>query len=160
MRSKPLTTAVDIARALNGRATTGTRHRPESPFALSEQDRERMGARLDLALRRARRSGEPTLATSTVRLRAGEVDPSAVVCASRRQGESWFAFEQPDRGGAALAALGEAARLSSSGRERFQDVADRWRKLAATAVGDPFDDPDRSGPVAVGGFAFAPEGGG
>ncbi len=117
-----------------------------------------MGARLDLALRRARRSGEPTLATSTVAL-AGGVDPSAVVCASRRAGESWFAFEQPDRGGAALAALGEAVCLSGSGEERFASVADRWRELAARAVGDPLDDPDRSGPVAVGGFAFAPEGG-
>ncbi|HWY18055.1 MAG TPA: isochorismate synthase [Solirubrobacteraceae bacterium] len=143
---------------MNGRATIDTQ-RLESPFALSEQDRERMGARLDLALRRARRSGEPTLATSTVRLPGG-VDPSAVVCASRREGEAWFAFEQPDRGGAALAALGEAVCLSSAGAERFASVADRWRGLAATAVGDPLDDPDRSGPVAVGGFAFAPEGGG
>jgi salicylate biosynthesis isochorismate synthase/menaquinone-specific isochorismate synthase len=117
-----------------------------------------MGARLNLALRRARRSGEPTLATSTVRL-PGRIDPSAVVCASRRAGEPWFAFEQPDRGGAALAALGEAVCLKGSGAERFASVADRWRGLAATAVGDPLDDPDRSGPVAVGGFAFAPEGG-
>jgi salicylate biosynthesis isochorismate synthase/menaquinone-specific isochorismate synthase len=130
----------------------------ESPFALSEHDRERMGARLDLALRRARRSGEPTLATSTVKL-PGAVDPSAVACASRREGEPWFAFEQPDRGGAALAALGEAVCLKGSGAERFASVADRWRGLAASAVGDPLDDPDRSGPVAVGGFAFASEGG-
>jgi len=131
----------------------------EDPFALSERDRERLGARLELALRRARRSGEPTLATSTVRL-PGETDTSAVVCASRRAGESWFAFEQPDRGGVALAALGEAARLAGTGPERFAVLADRWRRLAGTAVGDPLDDPDRSGPVAVGGFAFAPEGGG
>ena len=154
MRSKPLTAAVDIARALKNRAITDTQ-RLESPFALSEHDRERMGARLDLALRRARRSGEPTLATSTVKL-SGTVDPSAVVCASRREGEPWFAFEQPDRGGAALAALGEAVCLKSSGEERFASVADRWRGLAATAVGDPLDDPVRAGPVAVGGFAFAP----
>jgi hypothetical protein len=140
------------------RAITEQQHL-ERPFALSEEDRERMGARLALALRRARRSGEPTLATSTVKL-SGDVDPSAVVCASRRQDEPWFAFEQPDRGGVALAALGEAARLSGAGRERFATVADRWRRLAATAVGDPMDDPDRSGPVAVGGFAFAQEGGG
>jgi salicylate biosynthesis isochorismate synthase/menaquinone-specific isochorismate synthase len=142
--------------------------RLESPFALSEQDRERMGARLELALRRARRSGEPTLATSTVRL-PGRVDPSAVVCASRRGSEAWFAFEQHDRGGAALAALGEAVCLNGSGSERFASVADRWRGLSAAAVGDPLDDPtDRrssdlrsasTGPVAVGGFAFAPEGG-
>jgi len=128
-----------------------------------------MGTRLELALRRARRSGEPTLATSTVRL-SGAVDPSAVVCASRRRGEPWFAFEQPDRGGAALAALGEVAKLTdrrswdrrsaSAGADRFASAADRWHGLAASAVGDPLDDPDRSGPVAVGGFAFAPDGGG
>ncbi len=149
----------DITRALDGSSAITDTGRLENPFALSEQDRERMGARLDLALRRARRSGEPTLATSTVRLPGG-VDPSAVACASRREGEPWFAFEQPDRGRTALAALGEAARLSGAGRDRFADVADRWRGLAAAAVGDPRDDPDRSGPVAVGGFAFAPQGGG
>ena len=136
---------------------TATRLR-EGSFALGEQDHERLLARLSLALRRARRSGEPTLATSTVRLPGG-VDPSAVVCASRRAQESWFAFEQPDRGGVALAALGEAAWLRAVGPERFAVVADRWRKLAATAVSDPLDGPDRSGPVAVGGFAFAPDGG-
>jgi salicylate biosynthesis isochorismate synthase len=143
--------------------------RPTTPFQLSEQDRERMGARLIWALRRARRSGEPTLATSTVRLQ-GDVDPSAVACWSRRKGEPWFALEQPDRGGAALAALGEVVRLSGEGKERFASVADRWRDLAARAVGDPLDDPtDRgssdlrsasTGPVGVGGFAFASEGGG
>ena len=118
-----------------------------------------MQARLELALRRARRSGEPTLATSTVKL-SGDVDPSAVVCASRTEQEAWFAFEQPDRGKAALAALGEVVRLNGAGKERFASTADHWRRLAASAVGDPLDDPDRSGPVAVGGFAFAQEGGG
>jgi salicylate biosynthesis isochorismate synthase len=142
------------------RATVSQGQRePASPFSLSESDRERMRARLELALRRARRSGRATLATSTIGL-PGEVDPSAVVCASRRPGEPWFAFEQPDRGGAALAALGEVVCLQASGGDRFASVADRWRALAAAAVGDRNDDPDRAGPVAVGGFAFAPEGGG
>lgn len=144
-------------------STAATRPR-EGPWELSEQERDRLRARLELALRRARRSGEPTLATSTVRL-PGDGDPSAVVCASRRPGEPWFAFEQPDRGGVALAALGEAVRLSDAGPERFAAVADRWRRLAASAVGGRsgtgrHDDHDRSGPIAVGGFAFAHEGGG
>jgi isochorismate synthase len=68
-------------------------------------------------------------------------------------------FEQPERGRAALATLGEAACLTASGPERFATVADRWRTLAAGAVSDPPDDPGRSGPIAVGGFAFAPDGG-
>ncbi len=159
----------------------------ESPFALSEGDLERLGARLQLAVKRARRSGQPTLAALTLPLLAdsgmlaetgmlakGErlpasaervspesvgVDPSAVACASRRPGEPWFLFEQPDRGARALAALGEVALLTATGPERFATVADRWRSLAAAAVSDPPEDPGRGGPVAVGGFAFAPQGG-
>jgi len=130
-----------------------------SLIELGEHDRERLVARLELALRRARRSGRPTLATCAIGLDAA-IDPSEVVCASRRSGEPWFAFEQPDRGRAALGALGEVVRLSARGPERFAEVADRWRTLAASAVGDPHGDPDRSGPIAVGGFAFASEGGG
>ncbi len=134
-------------------------NREQAPFALGEQDRERLVARLELALRRARRTGEATLATCTIGLPGG-LDPSAVVCASRRPGEPWFCFEQPERGGAALAALGEVARLSAAGPDRFAIVAERWRGLVAGAVGDRREDPDRSGPIAVGGFAFAHQGGG
>jgi salicylate biosynthesis isochorismate synthase/menaquinone-specific isochorismate synthase len=125
---------------------------------LRAADRERLAARLELAVKRARRSGRPTLATLTLALPA-EVDPSAVVCASRRPGEPWFLFEQPERAQAALATLGEAVCLTAAGPERFATVADRWRALAAAAVSDPPADRDRFGPVAVGGFAFAPEGG-
>jgi isochorismate synthase len=128
------------------------------PFTLRESDRERLRARLELAVKRARRSGQPTLATITCALPA-TVDPSAVVCASRRPREPWFLFEQPERAHAALAALGAAACLTAAGAERFATVADRWRALAAAAVGDPPDDPEGYGPVAVGGFAFAPDGG-
>jgi salicylate biosynthesis isochorismate synthase/menaquinone-specific isochorismate synthase len=129
-----------------------------SPFALSESDSERLRARLELALQRARRSGRQTLATMTCRLE-GDVDPVAVACASRRDGESLFAFEQPDRGGRALAALGEVVRLEDAGPERFARVADRWRALSAAAVADTPGDPDGGGPIVVGGFAFAPDGG-
>jgi isochorismate synthase len=132
-----------------------------SPFTLTESDRERLHARLDLALQRARRSGRSTLATITIPLPL-EVDPSAVVCASRREGEPWFAFEQPDRGGAALAGLGEVAcleDLNPTHPDRFTTLADRWRSLSGRAVGDSPGDPAGGGPVAVGGFAFAPDGG-
>ncbi len=142
----------------------GTRERThESPFALSDADRERLAARLQLAVKRARRSGRETLAALTLPLPA-DLDPSAVVCASRRLGESWFLLEQPERGARALAALGEAACLTATGPERFATVADRWRALAAAAVGDPPEDPSdpgsaAGGPIALGGFAFAAEGG-
>jgi menaquinone-specific isochorismate synthase len=130
----------------------------EEPFALRQADRERLASRLRLAVRGARRSGRGTLASVTIPL-APDVDPSAVICASRRPGEPWFAFEQPDRGRAALAGLGHAAALEARGPERFAVVADRWRALVAAGACDPTDDAQRAGPVAVGGFAFAPDGG-
>jgi salicylate biosynthesis isochorismate synthase len=130
-----------------------------SPFQLTDTDRERLAARLGLAVRRARRTGRETLASLSLPL-PGHVDPSAVVCASRRPGEPWFVFEQPDRGRAALAALGETLTLQASGAERFASVADRWRALSAAAVSDPADEPAGAGPVAVGGFSFAADGGG
>jgi salicylate biosynthesis isochorismate synthase len=142
-------------RSRAGRSAAGSRR----PFALTDSDRERLLARLTLAVGRARRAGGEVLASISLPLPA-DVDPSAVVCASRRAGEHWFVLEQPDRGRAALAGLGEALSLHASGPERFATVADRWRALAAAAVADPADDPDGEGPLAVGGFAFAPAGGG
>ncbi len=136
----------------------GKRERSPSPFTLSEADEARLCARLDLALQRARRSGRATLATITYELGA-HIDPSAVVCASRRPGEHWFCFEQPDRGGAALAGLGGVVCLEDSGPERFSTVADRWRSLSAAAVADSPGEPGGGGPIVVGGFAFAPGGG-
>jgi len=136
----------------------GARAPGREPIALRDADRDRLAARLRLAVRRARRTGRDTLASITVPLSA-DVDPSAVVCASRRAGENWFLFEQPDRGRAARAALGEALTLQASGRDRFASVADRWRDAMAACVFDPADDPAGGGPLALGGFAFAPDGG-
>jgi menaquinone-specific isochorismate synthase len=48
---------------------------------------------------------------------APDVDPSAVVFASRRAGDDWFCFEQPDRDAAALAALGCVVRLEPPARD-------------------------------------------
>ena len=96
--------------------------RTEQPaFTLSAAERVELRARCEGAVRRARRRGEEILVGLTVPVDAA-VDPSAVVFASRRGGEHWFCFEQPDRAG----------------------------------VGDA---PAGAGPVAVGGFAFAPDGG-
>jgi isochorismate synthase len=136
--------------------TLRTGERPA--FSLTELDRERLRARLELALQRTRRSGSPTLATITLTLPA-DVDPAAVVCASRRAGEPWFVFEQPDRGCSALAGLGAVVTLEDHGPDRFAEVADRWRALATAAVADSPGEPDGGGPIAVGGFAFEPDGG-
>ena len=84
--------------------------------------------------------------------------------AARRDGDRFFCLEQPDRDGFALAGLGAAAAVEESGRERFGESARRIRALASrTIADDPGRDPDRppaAGPVFVGGFAFAPDGGG
>jgi salicylate biosynthesis isochorismate synthase/menaquinone-specific isochorismate synthase len=115
-------------------------------------------SRCELAVRRARRSGRAVLLGWTLPVDSSW-DPSAVVFASRTAGEDWFCFEQPDRDESALAALGCVARLRGSGPERFARVAREWRTLAGGAVADPPDGPPGAGLVAVGGFAFAPEGG-
>jgi salicylate biosynthesis isochorismate synthase len=127
------------------------------PFALSPPDQERLRKRVAEAIRRARRYGE-ALAAITVRVDS-RVDPSAVVAASRRGDEPWFCFEQPDRDRAAVAALGCAVAIDDHGEDRFKRVSKRWRALASRAACDAPDGPRGSGPIAVGGFAFAPDGG-
>ncbi|MBW3652538.1 MAG: isochorismate synthase [Actinobacteria bacterium] len=87
-----------------------------------------------------------------------DVDPSAVVLASRRPGDPWFCTEQPDRDRAAVAALGCVVAIEARGRDRFEQVAARWRALAATALCDAAD-ARGAGLIAAGGFAFAPDGG-
>src|SRR5215207_5966232 len=132
------------------------------PFALGPHSRELLARRLGDALARARRQRVPVLAALTVSL-PGELDLSAAVLAARRPDDRFFCFEQPDRDGFALAGLGQAAVVEARGPERFGEVAARARELGRHAlVDDPGRDPRRppaAGPVFVGGFAFAPDGG-
>jgi salicylate biosynthesis isochorismate synthase/menaquinone-specific isochorismate synthase len=142
----------------------GTATAAPGPFALTSEDHRRLAALLERALRRARRTGCETLASFSCSP-AGEVDPTAVVCASRRPGEQWLCIEQPQRAMRAIAALGEAAALRAVGAARFSKLAERWRTLAASAVVDASSavlesgQEWRGGPLALGGFAFAPDGG-
>ena len=132
---------------------------PAGAFALGSADRARLAERLDEAVRRSRRvRGGEVLVAITVALPA-DADPSAIVVASRQGDEPWFCFEQPDRDRAALATLGVVRTLSGTGTGRFTDVARAWRELGSHALADPADGPRGSGPVAVGGFSFAPAGG-
>jgi menaquinone-specific isochorismate synthase len=126
-------------------------------LALRADDRERLGARAAEAVRRARRRGE-ALAAITIALPRG-ADPTAIAAASRRAGEPWFSFEQADRDQFALAALGCATAIDEHGPQRFARAAARWRALAGHAACDDPAGPRGSGPVAVGGFAFADDGG-
>jgi isochorismate synthase len=128
-----------------------------SPFAIPARQRERLAESLSRAVRAARRHGE-RLAAVSWRLET-RVDPSAVAFASRLPGEPWICFEQPERDGSALAALGAAATLVDRGPGRFARVAGRWRELAAAACAEPPEGPPGSGLVAAGGFAFADDGG-
>src|SRR5205085_11201251 len=116
------------------------------------------GRRVRDGLRRARSTGRPSLISVSTAL-PGEHDPTAVVCASRRADEPWFCFEQPDRDGAALAAVGLVRALEADGPGRFARVAATWRELAADALADDPAGPAGSGLVAVGGLAFAAGGG-
>jgi isochorismate synthase len=131
-------------------------------FALSGAAAERLGKRVERALVRTRRAGAPAVAAVTVPVPAG-LDLSAVVLAARRPDDRFACLEQPDRDGFVLAALGQAALIESRGAERFAEVSARARELARTAAADdPADDPSRppaAGPVFVGGFAFADDGG-
>src|SRR3954449_8114844 len=128
------------------------------PFALDAQAQAELRARCERAIGRARRAGAEVLMDMTVAVDPA-VDPSAVVFASRRAGEDWVCFEQPERDAAALAALGALRRLDGGGPERFHAVAAAWRRLAGEAVTGAPGGPPGAGLVAVGGFAFAPEGG-
>ncbi len=128
-----------------------------APEWLDSQARARLERSVEAAVRRARATGTPVLASVTTPLDAS-VDPSAVVAASRRPGEPWFCLEQPERAGSAIAALGAVRTLEARGPDRFRDVARRWRALVAGAVADEPGGCPGSGLVAVGGFAFAPHG--
>jgi salicylate biosynthesis isochorismate synthase len=118
----------------------------------------RLRARVELALSSARSTGAPALASISVRT-TRPLDPSAVVAGSRAGDEPWFCLEQPARQGWALAAVGMVRALESSGGDRFARTAARWRHLAGAAVADSIEGPAGSGLVAVGGFAFADDGG-
>lgn len=83
-------------------------------------------------------------------------DPIATVFASRRAGEPFFCWEQPDRN-LRLAALGRVREVSSRGSERFVEVAADCAHLSGEAVirGQAGF---TTGPVWTGGFAFHDDG--
>ena len=74
-----------------------TRTRPGERRWLDPATRRLLAGRLEAAVRRARASGAGGETLAAVTLPAPGIDPTALVVASRRPGEPWFAFEQPDR---------------------------------------------------------------
>jgi salicylate biosynthesis isochorismate synthase len=132
---------------------------PASPTGWPVGERlERLERRLVEALRRVRRDGVPRLVSYSAAV-PGDADPTAVVVSSRIGQEPWFCFEQPDRGGAAVAALGSVRVLEGSTGGRFGTVSRGWQELSGSALSDAPPAVAGSGLIAVGGFAFAPSGG-
>jgi salicylate biosynthesis isochorismate synthase/menaquinone-specific isochorismate synthase len=131
-------------------------------LGLDAAARALLSSRLERAARRARAERRPVIASVTVPVPA-TLDLSAAVLGSRGSSDSYFCFEQPAREGFALAGLGAAAEVSARGAHRFAEAAARCRGLGRAAEsGETADDPSAppaSGPVFVGGFAFADGGG-
>ena len=134
-------------------------HQAPGPFSLSRPVRARLERRIGEAVGLARRQRAQALASVTMPIDP-DLDLSAAVLAAKRTDHRYFCFEQPDRDGFVLAGLGQAALLEASGPERFRDVAAAARELGRGAMTDALDGaPMGSGPVFVGGFSFADDGG-
>lgn len=87
-------------------------------------------------------------------------DPTASIHAARLASDRWFAWEQPDRDGFALAALGTVSQAVSRGPHRFADVARHCTETMRNRVhNEPAGLHAGAGAVWVGGFAFADNGG-
>src|SRR5918992_1919832 len=143
--------------------TASTSAASSGPLALAWPAPVRLERRIGEALVRARRGRAQALASITVPIDP-ELDLSAAVLAAKRADDRFFCFEQPDRDGFVLAGLGQAALLEARGSGRFRQVAAAARELGRRSYcDDAARDPGRpagAGPVFVGGFAFADDGGG
>jgi isochorismate synthase len=140
-----------------------TETRSDAPAWLDHAAQLRLAKRVTAALGTARAGRGGTAQTggviaSVTRVLPGTVDPTAVICASRRTGDPWTVLEQPAHDARALAALGCAVELTADGPGRFGAVAAAWRALVKCAASDPVPNPPApggAGLAAVGGFAFA-----
>ena len=110
------------------------------------------------ARERARRLRRPIVASLTVAADPS-LDVTAAVFASRAAEERYFAWEQPEREGFAIGALGAAWTIERSGFDRFERAAEECTEALFGAVIEGESEPTASGPTWVGGFAFAPDGG-
>jgi salicylate biosynthesis isochorismate synthase/menaquinone-specific isochorismate synthase len=97
-----------------------------------------------------------TLVSSTVPVKG--IDPSAAIFDSRRAGDRWFCWEQPERD-FALAALGSAHEAIARGPRRFEEIAHDCTAIARDRISSGEEGlPAGAGPVWTGAFAFAEQG--
>jgi isochorismate synthase len=109
------------------------------------------------ALEKGAERGRRTLVSVTKEVEVD--DQCAVIFASRLASDRWFCWEQPDRE-FALAGVGVAHEAASRGPRRFEEVAEECLRLGDRPVlEEPRGLPAGAGPVWLGGFAFAAEGG-
>ena len=108
---------------------------------------------------RARRTGRPGPARPHRARRRRRRPERRRLRLARARARTGSASSSPTATASAIAALGVVARLTASGPDRFKRVAADWRELSADAVADAPDGPPGAGLVALGGFAFAPDGG-
>ena len=99
------------------------------------------------------------VASVTVELDPG-IDVAACVFASRVAEERYFVWEQPERDHFAIGGLGSAATIDATrGADRFRSAAAQATEVMRDAVIDADLSPLAAGPLWVGGFAFAADGG-
>ena len=111
------------------------------------------------ALARVASRGRPVVASVTVEVDPG-IDVAACVFASRGAEERYFVWEQPDRDGFAIGALGTAATIDSTrGTDRFGSASEQAGDVMRDAVIDADLALPGAGPLWVGGFAFAADSG-
>ena len=115
--------------------------------AVDSRAADALVARAEEAVARARRFGRPVLASVTVRL-ADDIDVAACTFASRRADERWFVWEQPDRDGFAIGALGAAVLVDAAPtRDRFAQAARACSDAMRDAVRDERPRPPGIGPA-------------
>jgi isochorismate synthase len=97
-----------------------------------------------------------TLVSATASV--SELDPTAVVFATRLASDRWFCWEEPERE-FALGALRAAHEDVSRGPQRYADVAGSCLELGRDRISSGEEGlPAGAGPVWTGGFAFADDG--
>lgn len=114
-------------------------------------DHARLFQLISTGASRARRENRPILVSHTERVALADALPFFV--AGRALDLPAFFWEQSAEG-FALAGVGAAYRIESTGAERFTRSAQEWRRLLDHAVIDGLDTQPGSGPTLLGGFAF------